>query len=62
MREKRTRSNAPKMTRYPQKGAEESVHNEEGDLIYELGYENEVGIISVYPTLLLPVYRGLLPS
>ena len=60
MREKRTRSNAPKMTRYPQKGA---VHNEEaGDLIYELGYENEVGIISVYPTLLLPVYSGLLPS
>ena len=29
-----------------QKGAAESVHNE-GDLIYELGYENEVGIISV---------------
>ena len=46
----------------PKKGAEESVHNEEGDLIYELGYENEVGIISVYPTLLLPVYSGLLPS
>ena len=35
------------MTRYPQKGAAKSVHNEEGDLIYELGYENEVGIISV---------------
>lgn len=50
------------MTRYPQKGAAKSVHNEEGDLIYELGYENEVGIISVYPTLQLPVYSGLLPS
>ena len=45
-----------------QKGAAKSVHNEEGDLIYELGYENEVGIISVYPTLQLPVYSGLLPS